>query len=199
MNVYERAFQGFIACKGYRRTWAFPREVEQILRSETVEKGKRTLQLYSGIASFGLRLDMDPEVQPDVLGNALFPPFRCKSFDVVIVDPPYGSLPGWMGVQILAPAACLARERIWWLHTHWGPGGALGLKLLRWWVVSPCSKGSPLRVLAEFRVTRHPRFCHAVPEHGRRQLRPAFRKYDWTRHFPHPVNREPAPIQQRMW
>jgi hypothetical protein len=197
MNRYERAFQGFLYCRGYHRTWAFPREVERLLIDETVALGKRTLQLYGGLARFGLRLDMDPVTSPSVLGNALFPPFRCKSFDVVIVDPPYGPLNGFAGTQIVGPAACLARERIWWLHTCW-PGCEGFLRLIRWWTVCPCSKGSPLRILAEFEVTRHPRYCTAIAEHGRSQLRPQFRKYDWSRHVGRTLRYEPEPVQGRL-
>lgn len=197
MTRFERTFQGFLYCRNYHRTWAFPREVERLLADESVAIGKRTLHLYGGLAPFGVRLDMDPATHPDVLGNALYPPFQCKSFDVVIVDPPYGKLNGFAGTQIIAPAACLARERIWWIHTAW-PGCEGFLELLRWWTVCPCSKGSPLRLLAEFRPRRHPKYCVAVAERGRKQLRPMFRKYDWTRFVGHPPRHEKQSIQQRL-
>ncbi len=200
MNVYERTYQGFFQFKRYQRSWAFPREVEQLLMSETVEQGKRTLQLYGGMARFGVRLDIDPATRPHVLGNSLYPPFACKSFDVVIVDPPYTDLKSGIALQILAPAACLARERIWWFHTHWSVGFGLGIKLLRWWTCSPCSLGAPMRILAEYQPTRHPRFCHAVPRTGHgKQLPKELRTYDWTRHFPNPVHRGPIAVQQRMF
>lgn len=199
MTKYQLTFCGFLQFKSYKRTWAFPRVVERLLQSETVEVGKSVLHLYGGLARFGVRLDMDPLTAPAVLDNALYPPFRCKSFDVVIVDPPYENLVAGMGIQIMAPAVCLARERIWWFHTHWSIGSGLGIKLLRWWACSPCSMGAPLRLLAEYSVTRHPRFCHAVSRtgHGNR-LPPALRKYDWSKHFPEPVNRDPEPMQRRM-
>lgn len=200
MNPYERSYQGFIMFKHYQRSWAFPTEIEQLLVSETVEKGKSTLQLYGGMARFGSRLDIDPATRPDVIGNSLYPPFACKSFDVVVVDPPYGDLRSGIGLQILAPAACLARERIWWFHTHWSVGNGLGLRLLRWWSCSPCSLGAPMRILVEYQVTRHPKYCHAVARRGHgKKLPKQLRKYDWTRHFPHPVNREPLAVQQRMF
>lgn len=200
MNVYARTFQGLLQFKRYKRTWAFPREVEALLMSETVEVDRSVLQLYGGMAGFGIRLDMDPATAPHVLGNALYPPFRCKSFDTVIVDPPYSDLKAGIGIQIMAPAICLARRRIWWFHTHWCLKGGLGIKLLRWWTCSPCSMGAPLRILAEYSVSRHPMYCHAVARtgHGNR-LPPSVRAYDWSRHFPQPVNRAPLPVQRRLF
>lgn len=199
MNIFERTYQGFIQFKNYKRSWAFPVEIERMLMAETVEQGKSVLQLYGGMARFGVTLDIDPATGPNVIGNSLYPPFRCKSFDTVIVDPPYSDLRSGIALQILGPAVCLARQRIWWFHTCWSVGQALGLKLLRWWTCSPCSLGAPIRILAEYQVTRHPRYCHAVPRKGKYGLPPAVRRYDWTRHFPHPVNHDPAPVQQRMF
>jgi hypothetical protein len=73
MNRYERTYQGFFQFKHYRRSWAFPAEVERILLSETVELGKTVLQLYGGVARFGLRLDIDPATRPDIIGNSMDP------------------------------------------------------------------------------------------------------------------------------
>jgi hypothetical protein len=95
MRQHESTFQGFLMFKEYRRTWAFPREVEHRLREESVNLGKSTLHLYGGLATFGSRLDADPKTRPDVIGNALYPPFRCKSFDVVIAS--LRGSQGWCG------------------------------------------------------------------------------------------------------
>ncbi len=200
MNIYDRTYQGFIQFRNYRRTWSFPAEIEHILLENTIALDKTVLHLYGGVATFGTRIDVDPIVRPDVLGNALFPPFKCKSFDVVVIDPPYEDLKSGMALQIIAPAACLARETIFWFHTHWGPGHALGLKIQRWWACSPCSLGAPTRILVEYKVTRHPLYCHAIPRRGHGNKLPlALRKYDWTAHFPNPVKRGPVPAQRRLF
>jgi hypothetical protein len=197
MNKYERTFQGFLMFHQYRRTWAFPAEVERLLIDETVALGWSTLHLYGGLARFGVRLDVDPVTRPHVMGNALYPPFACKSFDAVILDPPYDDLRSGVALQILAPAVCLARRKIFWFHTHWS-GNALGIRLLRWWACSPCSMGAPTRILAEYAVTRHPKFCIAMPRQGRQSLAKAARLYDWSRLIPEPRAHAPAPIQARL-
>lgn len=45
MNFIESTFQGVIVCRDYKRTWAFPREVSELLERETA--GRTVLQLYS--------------------------------------------------------------------------------------------------------------------------------------------------------
>jgi hypothetical protein len=198
MTRYESAFQGFLQFKRYRRSWSFPVEVERLIMDETVALGKSTLHLYGGLARFGTRMDIDPATSPDIIGNALYPPFRCKSWDVVIVDPPYTALPGSMVFQIIGPAACLARERVWWVHSHWSVTSSLGLSLRRWWLGSPCSKGSLVRVIAEYSVTGHPGYCHAVPGRQRRKLRPEFKRYDWTKYVPTPPRQGRCAVQGRL-
>lgn len=194
MSRYEANFQGFIRFKHYKRSWAFPAEIERFLIDESVGLDRSTLHLYGGLASFGIRLDVNPQVRPHVIGNGLAPPFHCKSFDVVIVDPPYTSLPGGMAIQLMAPALCLARSRVYWFHTHWGPGSYHGAKLLRWWACSPCSPGSPMRILVEYQVTRHPRWCVVAARQSRKRLHEMTGRYDWTKLIPNP----PGPGHQVM-
>lgn len=172
-NFIESTFQGLIVCRSYKRTWSFPTEVAELLQRETA--GRSVLQLYGGMAEWGVRLDCDPSVRPDIIGNALYPPLRCDSFDTVIVDPPYKSEYNF-ALWILTPAACIARSRVWWFHTHYTPH-VHGLKPLRWWAVLPSRKG-PVRVLIEFERTRHPNIC-TPPESWRCGI--DMQRYNWSR------------------
>jgi len=47
------------------------------------------VHLFGGKADFGVRLDIDAAVKPDVIGDAWLPPFAKDSFDCVVLDPPY--------------------------------------------------------------------------------------------------------------
>lgn len=173
MNYIESTFQGLIVCRGYKRTWAFPKEVSDLLKHETA--GQSVLQMYGGFADFGTRLDMDPSTRPDILGNALYPPLSCESFDTVIVDPPYKSEYNF-ALWVLISPACIARKRVWWFHTHFTPH-VNGLKPLRWWAVLPSRKG-PLRCLIEFERRRHPKIC-TPPESWRCGV--DMQPYNWSR------------------
>lgn len=177
MNAVERTFQGVIACRGYRRTWAFPVEVADLLKRET--DGMTVLHLFGGRAGWGLRLDADRATRPDVVGNSFWPPFRCASFDAVICDPPYAmtdSNGAW--VQCVGVAGCLARKKVWWFSTDQMGTGFHGLHARRWWAVI-VSPRAPLRYLVEMDRLRHPSACHPIPRKGERQFAPALKKYDW--------------------
>ncbi len=173
MNFIEATFQGAIVCRNYSKTWSFPREVSDLMERETA--GKSVLQMYGGFATFGVRMDADPATRPDIIGNAFYPPLRCESFDVVIVDPPYKSIYN-MPLWSLMPAACIARERVWWFHTHYA-GYVNGMKPRRWWSVLPSQK-APLRVLIEFERMRHPKLC-VPPESWRCPVE--IQPYNWSR------------------
>jgi len=49
----------------------------------------RILHPFGGRAEIGLRVDLDPSVDPDVVGDAHELPFADDSFDLVVLDPPY--------------------------------------------------------------------------------------------------------------
>lgn len=49
----------------------------------------RILHPFGGMAEIGTRVDIRPEVNPDVLGDAHKLPFPDDSFDLVVLDPPY--------------------------------------------------------------------------------------------------------------
>lgn len=50
---------------------------------------ERILQPFGGRAKLGIRMDLDPTLNPDVIGDAHELPFSDGSFDCVILDPPY--------------------------------------------------------------------------------------------------------------
>lgn len=49
----------------------------------------KILHPFGGKAEFGTRVDLKPEVNPDVIADAHNLPFKNDIFDVVILDPPY--------------------------------------------------------------------------------------------------------------
>jgi hypothetical protein len=196
MTMYHDRFQGFILFRRYKRTWSFPKEIERIVMDETSDGS--VLHFYGGNAQFGTRLDMDPKSYPHVIGNALYPPFKCKSFDYVVMDPPYTDLKAGISMSIMAPAACIARRKVFWLHTHWPLRNGLGLRLNRWWVASGCSMGAPMRILVEYNVVKHPNTCVGWPRRGRKRLNGSLGIYDWTRHVPNPRKYPQMVWQQKL-
>ena len=132
--------------------WRFPRNVEKLLRAETIEKGKSTLHLFGGRARWGTRIDIDERVAPDVICDAWLPPFAPMSFDLVILDPPYNHLNAQMKNLLFRQAAHIAREYVVWFSTLW-VAGSLGLKLERSYLVR-VGDHCLVRCLQFFRVTR---------------------------------------------
>jgi SAM-dependent methyltransferase len=49
----------------------------------------RILHPFGGMAETGTRVDLRPELEPDVVADAHELPFEDESFDCVILDPPY--------------------------------------------------------------------------------------------------------------
>jgi hypothetical protein len=48
------------------------------------------LNFPSGTSKVGdIRCDIDPDMQPDIIASLYHPPFRERSFDTVICDPPF--------------------------------------------------------------------------------------------------------------
>jgi hypothetical protein len=97
--------------------WSFPPAVREWLRDFCA--GRTVLHLFGGLADFGVRLDIDPAVQPDYLGDAWLPPFARDSFDVVILDPPYCDISQQENDSLLRAAAWIARRHVIWFHTVW--------------------------------------------------------------------------------
>jgi len=81
------------------------------------------LHLFGGKADFGTRMDIDPSVLPDIVGDAWLPPFSKDAFDVVVLDPPYvgefKTLNDQKVKQLLGGAAFIARHRVVWFHPQW--------------------------------------------------------------------------------
>ena len=128
--------------------WAFPRAVEKLLISLT--EGKSVLHPFGGIASWGVRMDIDPLVKPDVIADAWMPPFAQDSFDVVILDPPYQAINSQEKIALFRAAAWIAREWVIWFHTIW-ISPCVGLKLERSWLVRVGDQ-QYIRCLQIFRV-----------------------------------------------
>ena len=134
-----------------RRTgWVFPPAVERHLMRDC--EGQRVLQLFGGRSRFGLRLDIDPLTEPDVLGDAWLPPFAQDSFDTVIIDPPYVHLNGQMKTSLFRAAAWIARERVIWFNTFWVSASG-GLAPESAWLVR-VGDSCAVRCLQYFRVVR---------------------------------------------
>ncbi len=149
--------------------WTFPAAVKRQLKVDTA--GLSVLHLFGGRADFGTRLDIDPVVVPDVIGDAWIPPFGRESFDVVILDPPYLRLCGEELSSLMRTAAWVARKRVVWFHTIW-VSSRHGLKPERAWLVR-VGDSCQARVLQYFRVTRRV----SAPTHFKRG--PAIKYNRW--------------------
>jgi hypothetical protein len=132
--------------------WMFPAAVSRQLELDC--EGKSVLHLFGGRASFGLRLDIDPETRPDVLGDAWLPPFGRETFDVVILDPPYASCCAEEKGALFRTAGWIARQRVVWFHTLW-TSGSHGLKPERAWLVR-VGDNRHVRALQYFQIASRP-------------------------------------------
>lgn len=130
-----------------RAGWSFPMEIEEQIRKLTCDGS--VVHFFGGQAKFGLRMDIDPATSPDVIGDAWLPPFAKASFDSVVLDPPYATLPREELFQLLYQASWVARRRVIWLHQIWTPSGA-GLSLERGWLVR-CGDSLVVRCLQVLR------------------------------------------------
>ena len=131
-----------------RLGWQFPPKVRQQIVADCV--GKRVLHLFGGRADFGLRVDVDPSVRPDVVADAWLPPFARDSFDVVVLDPPYVQLSGQSKSALMRIAAWIAKERVVWFSTSWISAGC-GLHIERAWLIR-VGDNCLIRTLQYFRV-----------------------------------------------
>lgn len=66
----------------------FPLFFEQNLQ-QLLGYPDRILQPFGGRAELGMRVDIDPLVEPDLLADAHQLPLEDETFDCVILDPPY--------------------------------------------------------------------------------------------------------------
>lgn len=138
-----------VAAGGSRRTgWVFPLAVERHLVASCA--GLTTLYLLGGRSSWGVRLDIDPSVCPDVVGDAWVPPFGRDSFDVVVLDPPYFHLNAQLKSGLFRAAAWIARKRVIWFSTVW-MAASDGLSTEAAWLVR-VGDSCQIRCLQYFRI-----------------------------------------------
>lgn len=69
---------------------AFPLHFEKRLW-RLLGKPKKVLHPFGGMAEIGVRVDLNPETNPDYVGDAHDLPFDDGEFDAVICDPPYSN------------------------------------------------------------------------------------------------------------
>jgi len=141
--------------------WAFPRDIERLLQQATFRKS--VLHLFGGRASWGLLMDIDPATRPNVVADAWMPPFAHRSFDVVILDPPYERISLAERLALFHAAAFVARESIWWFSTLW-VSQPPGMRLVESWLVR-AGENSLVRCLQHFRLMREFQ-CPAVFRRG---------------------------------
>lgn len=97
--------------------------VKKVLWPESIEDFLDTLlignslHVCSGLSKLGnVRLDLDPEVNPDIICDAAKMPFSDNSFDTVLCDPPYNGKFQW-NHDVLSELARIAKCRI--VFQHW--------------------------------------------------------------------------------
>lgn len=140
---------GIIFCRNSSRNgWSFHPKIRKKLIAD--HQGKSILHLFGGASTFGTRLDIDPITQPDVIGDAWLPPFAAKSFDVVILDPPYFHLDAQTKTALFRAAGHIARERVVWWHTVYASGSG-GLSIEEAWLVKT-GDSCHVRTLQYFRI-----------------------------------------------
>ena len=92
----------------------WPEEVESVLADLLIP---RSLHVCAGLSRLGdVRLDANPEMRPDVLGDASNLPFADRSFASVLADPPYNGKFQW-NHYMLSELARVADQRI--VFQHW--------------------------------------------------------------------------------
>jgi len=66
----------------------FPLHFEQNL-VQLLGYPERILHPFGGMAEIGVRVDLNPAVEPDVVADAHGLPFEDEAFDLVVLAPPY--------------------------------------------------------------------------------------------------------------
>lgn len=130
--------------------WSFPPAVREMLLQQT--EGRTVLHMFGGLADFGARLDLDPALNPDVVGNAWEAEkfFTRSSFDDVILDPPYMQYRLQEIRALLIRAGWIARRYVWWFGTC-SIRGSRSLVTSHKWLVD-CGEQCAVRTLTRFSV-----------------------------------------------
>jgi len=73
----------------YQVNWSWNKDIDFLFSKKF--KGKTILNFPCGKSRIGLRADLDPSVDPDIMADLFYPQehFKPNSFDVVICDPPF--------------------------------------------------------------------------------------------------------------
>lgn len=117
---------------------------------------ERILHPFGGMAEYGERVDLNPSVYPDYVGDAHnMHWFSPESFDLVILDPPYDEKMSkeLYGTPKPRPAEYV-KEAMRVLRVN-------GLLAIYHWHMSPRPKGTSLefRIVVLTRVCHRPRIC----------------------------------------
>ena len=138
---------------GSRYRGSFPLHFEK--RLFQTYKPKIILQPFGGKAEYGIRMDINPEVEPDIVGDAHNMPFLNNTFDFVLCDPPYSTdLSGKLYKTGQVKDSLYAKEAVRVCKL----GGYVGLYH---WVMQPRPKGTRYdRIIVIItRIRHHARFC----------------------------------------
>lgn len=92
----------------------WPHQVEEHVKG--LLRGN-SLHVCCGLSKLGnIRLDNDPAVGPDILGDAAKLPFKDDAFDTVLCDPPYNYKYQW-NHDMLSEIVRVASQRV--IFQHW--------------------------------------------------------------------------------
>jgi len=68
----------------------FEKKVIRLLGFDEIKDKNKILHPFGGMAEFGIKVDIKPEVKPDIIGDAHnMSFFKDNTFELVILDPPY--------------------------------------------------------------------------------------------------------------
>jgi len=104
----------------YRVNWSWPKDMEFFAYS--LCRGT-VLNFPCGRSRIGLRVDLDRRLRPDVVADLHHPPFRNRSFDTVLCDPPFSMYrtQGWVhNLKRLAKRRLVLSIPL--IDIHLGPG-----------------------------------------------------------------------------
>jgi hypothetical protein len=71
----------------YQVNWSWNKDIDFILLKKF--KDKKILNFPCGKSKIGIRADIDPSVNPEIIADLMNPKFKPLSYDVLICDPPF--------------------------------------------------------------------------------------------------------------